>query len=421
MPQLTSINSSFQLITYTQLRESFRTGKFMQYDIIIIGAGPAGLSFARALAGTNLKILMVEKSPTDELREPPEDGREIALTHLSVKLMKELGAWERIDEQSISPIEKAKVLNGTSSYFLNFDTHNTSLEALGYLVPNHLIRKAFYEEVAHLDNVEILTDTSVTNVHTNSQGGLVKLSNGNEMETALIVAADSRFSTTRRMMGIGASMHDFSRTAIVCRMAHEKPHQQTAFECFQYGKTLAILPMSGKLSSVVITVSSDKADDIINKDETQFNLDVQNWFGNRLGEMQLVGKRHAYPLVAVHASHFIANRFALVGDAAVGMHPVTAHGFNLGIRGASTLAREIKNALSQSKDFASATVLEKYETQHMRVTKPLYWGTNGIVSLFTNESLPAKSLRNVILKLANNFPPIKHLITSKLTETGASL
>lgn len=384
----------------------------MNYDIIIIGAGPAGLSFARSLAKTDLNILMIEKSSIDQLSKPEPDGREIALTHLSVKLMKELGAWSHIPPEVISPIKKAKVLNGNSPYFLNFDNDNSSLEALGYLVPNYHIRQALYEEVKTVKNVEIMTDVTVTDV----QPGFLSLSNGNNLQASLIVAADSRFSNSRRKMGIPASMHDFSRVAIVSRMEHEKSHNQTAFECFHYGRTLAILPMTGNMSSAVITVSADVADSILNMTDEQFNIDVEQQFKSRLGSMKLIGKRYSYPLVAVHANRFVAERFALIGDAAVGMHPVTAHGFNLGLRGQNTLAKEIQSALSQNKDIGSSTVLARYDRKHQAITKPLYFGTNKIVGLFTNDTIPAKIVRNVTLRFANHFAPIKRMITNKLTE-----
>lgn len=384
----------------------------MNYDIIIIGAGPAGLSFARSLAKTDLNILMIEKSSIDQLSKPEPDGREIALTHLSVKLMKELGAWSHIPPEVISPIKKAKVLNGSSPYFLNFDNDNSSLEALGYLVPNYHIRQALYEEVKTVKNVEIMTDVTVTDV----QPGFISLSNGDNLQASLIVAADSRFSNSRRKMGIPASMHDFSRVAIVSRMEHEKSHNQTAFECFHYGRTLAILPITGNMSSAVITVSADVADSILNMTDEQFNIDVEQQFKSRLGSMKLIGKRYSYPLVAVHANRFVAERFALIGDAAVGMHPVTAHGFNLGLRGQNTLAKEIQSALSQNKDIGSSTVLARYDRKHQAITKPLYFGTNKIVGLFTNDTIPAKIVRNVTLRFANHFAPIKRMITNKLTE-----
>lgn len=388
----------------------------MNYDIIVIGAGPAGLSFARSLANTDLKILIVEKSSIDQISQPAPDGREIALTHLSVKLMKELGAWSHIPPEVISPIKKAKVLNGGSPYFLNFDNDNPSLEALGYLVPNYHIRQALYEEVKNIENVELITDVTVTDVHTNAQAASISLSNGNTLEASLIVAADSRFSESRRKMGIPASMHDFSRVAIVSRMEHEKSHNNTAFECFHYGRTLAILPMTGNMSSAVITVSTDLADSILNMPEEQFNTYVKQQFDNRLGSMKLIGKRYSYPLVAVYAKKFVAERFALIGDAAVGMHPVTAHGFNLGLRGQNTLAKEIKSAISQNKDIGSSRLLAKYDHKHQSITKPLYFGTNKIVELFTNDTLPAKIVRNFTLRFANHFSPIKRMITNKLTE-----
>ena len=388
----------------------------MDYDIIIVGAGPAGLSFARSLKDSKLKLLIIEKSTTKAIRKPTPDGREIALTHLSEKLLKELDAWSRIPPESISPIKAAKVLDGNSPYSLGFDSDNKTGVALGYLVPNYLIRQALYEAVETQNNIKLLTEVSVDSLRTNRSGGIVHLSNGESREAALIVAADSRFSGTRRDMGIGASMKDFGKTAIVCRMEHQQPHDQIAFECFHYGRTLAVLPMPGNMSSIVITVDNELANEITNMDEAIFNRDIEQRFGRRLGRMKLIGERHAYPLVAVHADRFVANRFAVIGDAAVGMHPVTAHGFNLGLRGQATLAAQIKNALALGSDFGSREVLRRYEAKHMRVTKPMYWGTNGIVGLFTNDNPPAKAFRSILLRVANNFPPIKHVIKNSLTE-----
>lgn len=335
-------------------------------------------------------------------------------------MMSAQNTWQHIPEEVISPIRAAKVFSGGSDYSLDFDHEKTSVEAFGYLVPNYQIRKAIYKEVSTVDNVEIMTGTAVSSITTGSETATITLENGESIEARLAVASDSRFSTTRRAMGIPAQMRDFSRTAIVCRMEHEQSHKKTAYECFYYGRTMAVLPMTGKLSSIVITVSSNIANTLMAMSDEEFNNDVQNYFKNRFGKMTLLDKRHAYPLVAVHASRFYANRFAVIGDAAVGMHPVTAHGFNLGLQGQETLAKEIKNALAQSKDIGSSEVLKKYNFQHQQATRPIYHGTNGIVSLFTSESRPAKLIRHATLHLANNFFPLKHLITNKLTEVSES-
>lgn len=388
-------------------------------DVVIIGAGPAGLGFARALADTGLSIKILEKSPTKTLQNPAEDGREIALTHLSVRLMKSLGAWARIDSESISPIKTARVFNGDSPYSLDFKRPDSRLEALGYLVPNHLIRKALYEEVAACSSVEILAECTVDNVHSDADSAMVTLSSGQSLFAPLVVSADSRFSESRRQMGVSANFRDFSRTAIVCRMQHELPHRQTAFECFGYGKTIALLPMNGNLSSVVVTLNNRLARSLIQLDDSRFNAQIQQWFGDRLGSMRLTGERHSYPLIGVHANQFVSQRYALVGDAAVGMHPVTAHGFNLGLRGADTLAAEIATARRRGQDIGQSAVLARYQRKHRQVTQFMYHGTNGIVGLFTTETAPARAARTLLLRVANNLPPVKRMITDKLTESDA--
>ena len=121
-------------------------------------------------------------------------------------------------------------------------------------------------------------------------------------------------------------------------------------------------------------------------------------------------------MFASHASYFHANRFALIGDASVGMHPVTAHGFNLGLRGSETLATFIKEPLLNKDEFTSDKILSKYNQKHQRTTRPLYYGTNLLVDLYNSEKLSAKVLRRFALRFGNNFWPVKRLIMGQLTE-----
>ena len=386
------------------------------HDIVIIGAGPAGLAFARALADTGLDMVLVERQPLEVLQDPPNDGRDIALTHTSEALMKALGLWTHIPPGEIGTIRDARVVDGTDPYALHFAAHETGADYLGRIVPNHLIRKAAYEAVKNAPNVSLLTGRSVTGVETDARAGHVTLDDGTLLTASLVIAADSRMSENRRRMGIAAQMKDFGRVVIVTEMSHELAHDDIATECFHYDRTLAILPLAGLKSSVVVTLPADRAETVLASDPEDFARDIEERFEHRLGRMALCAERHAYPLVGVIADRFVANRFALVGDAAVGMHPVTAHGWNLGLSGAALLASEIRAARARGEDIGAMGGLAAYERQHRRKVLPLYHGTNALVRLFTDSSGPARMMRSAALRLGNVLTPVKRQIEKQLTE-----
>jgi 2-polyprenyl-6-methoxyphenol hydroxylase-like FAD-dependent oxidoreductase len=138
-----------------------------------------------------------------------------------------------------------------------------------------------------------------------------------------------------------------------------------------------------------------------------------------MGRMRRSSELFAYPLVGVLADRFTGPRCALVGDAAVGMHPVTAHGFNLGLLGAARLAEAVGEAAGAGRDVGSRSVLAAYERGHMRVALPLYFGTNTIVSLYTSESLPARVVRGALVRIGDSVHPVKRALASSLTRTRA--
>lgn len=399
----------------------------IETDIIICGAGPAGLCLARALSGRGLRITLVEQLPQSELANPPFDGREIALTQLSVRLMRELGLWERIEPHALSPLRDARVLNGPSPFAMTISHQLSGQSELGWLVSNHLIRQAAFEAVQAsmqtAQDITLLCGDKVAALHTDDRGAYVTLASGAKLQGKLIVAADSRFSETRRAMGIGADMHDFGKTMLVCCMTHAQPHHHVAWEWFGYGQTLALLPMNPDpvtceyRSSVVLTLPSSAMAPVLALTPQAFADDMQIRFLGRLGRMTLLSTRHSYPLVGVYPHHMVAKRFATVGDAAVGMHPVTAHGFNFGLRGIDTLAHAILAAHGAGADIASARLLAGYEKTHRRATRPLYLATQLVSTLYTNDSLPARMLRNTALHLGEALRPFKRAIAGTLSGT----
>lgn len=391
------------------------SGGYMRVDIAIIGAGPAGLSFSRALAGAGFSIALIEKQLRPSLENPPFDGREIALTQRSVRLMKELGQWQRLDPAAISPLKRAKVLNGASPLAMMVTPDANGPDELGFLVPNGEIRRVAFSAMIDSPGMELLSGNGVRQLSTRGDAVALTLEDGRVVEAGLAVAADSRFSETRRMRGIAAAMHDFGRTMMVCRMSLERDHEGIAWEWFDHGQTLALLPLNGHEASIVLTLPQHEMETILALQEDAFNAEMGRRFDRRLGTMRLTSTRHAYPLVGVYADRFVDTRFACIGDAAVGMHPVTAHGFNFGLAGAVTLARSLVQARSRGRDIADPRVLAGWEREHRATTRPLYLATNAIARLYTDDSRPARLLREAAVQAGRRFPPLQRALAAAVS------
>ncbi|MFT3763685.1 MAG: 5-demethoxyubiquinol-8 5-hydroxylase UbiM [Pseudoxanthomonas sp.] len=391
-----------------------------RFDIVIAGAGPASLAFARAMAGSGLSVALVERQDRAALAEPAFDGREIALTHASRQLMERLGLWRRIPAEQVSPLRDARVMNGPSPFALTFAAAQDGEGELGWLVPNHCIRRAAWEAVQGQDGLELVDNATPTSLQVEDDGVTIALSGGRTLSARLLVAADSRFSTVRRTLGIGARMRDFGKTMLVCPMRHELPHHHAAWEWFGYGKTVALLPLNGDRAGAVLTLPPRRVEELLAMDEAAFGRAVTGYFEGRLGEMTQDGSRHAYPLVAVYAERFVARRSALIGDAAVGMHPVTAHGFNFGLHSVAGLAKAVNAAAAAGRDIGAASLLAAYEREHRRATRPLYEATNAIATLYTDDRATARLLRNGALRAAHAVAPFRRAIAAHLTQRAAT-
>lgn len=406
-------------------------------DVLIVGAGPAGLSLAISLAQAGFTATVVEQQSDSALAQPAPDGREIALTHPSRATLQRLGSWAHLADHEVGQIAEAQVHDGPlgrhSALQLNAASgargDASAPGALGFIVPNHALRRTAHTVAAQTPGVRLLTGTQVTRVATlpsHAELDCVPTAPGDHttpqrLTAPLLVAADSRFSATRRQLGIGAQMSDFGRTVIVCRMRHTQPHGNVAHECFGYDRTLAVLPLPDDpqeghgLCSVVVTAGAADAAALMAQSPEAFAAQVQAQFNDRLGPMALVGERHAYPLVAVYAQRFAGHRCALLGDAAVGMHPVTAHGYNLGLAGVERLTAALVNARQRGQNIGSADALAPYAQGHHRHAWPIYQGTNAIVRLYTDARPVPRLLRQLVLQGARRLPPLQAAIVGQLT------
>lgn len=384
------------------------------YDLIIVGAGPAGLSLAARLAEAPLRIALIDKSPAATLTDPPYDGREIALTRSSIERLRTLGAWQRLEADEAAPLSRAEVLDGASPYVLPF-TDRRGREPLGALVSNAALRRTLFDCVQSQQNCDLFAASTAHVAGIDDNSASVRLQDGHTLTGKLIVAADTRFSTLRQSQGIGAHMVDFGRTMLVCRVRHTQPHNGIATEWFDRGQTIAMLPLLDDQSSFVLTLDALEMADIKGLSTEAFEREVERRTQRRWGEIALTSERFYYPLVAVYGDRFVAPRFALLGDAAVGMHPVTAHGFNFGLRGAFVLGREMLSANRQGRDLGAREGLHRYERDHRRATLPLFAATNAIAKLYADERTLARFARAAGLRLMNATPGARRLVEASLS------
>jgi 2-octaprenyl-6-methoxyphenol hydroxylase len=378
----------------------------LQADVLIVGGGPVGGLTACALAQAGLAIALVEAADPADLARPGTDGRSIAIALSAKRVFDGAGVWPLLADEA-GPILQIRVTDGASPLFLHYDHDAIGDEPFGWIVENTSIRRAIHQRLGQLPSAQVLAPARVTAIDRDADGVTATLADGRTIRAGLVVGADGRGSTIRRLAGIGVQRFGYGQSGIVTTVAHEKPHQGIAHERFLPSGPFAILPMTGNRSSIVWTERLHLADAIVGQSDEDFLAELHTRFGDFLGPVTLAGPRFHYPLTLQLADRAIDHRLVLIGDAAHGMHPVAGQGMNMGIRDVAALAEVIMDSRRLGLDVGGPDVLARYQ-RWRRFDNLLMLGlTDVMVRLFSNDIGPLKLARDLGLAAVQVLPGAK--------------
>jgi len=383
------------------------------YDILIVGGGLVGASLVRALQGRGLRIAVVEAILFDTRTEAGYDDRAIALAHGTRCIFDSLDIWHDL-EHDATPIHRIHVSDRGHCGFTRMDREEEGLPALGYVVPARVLGQVLGDVARSAEGVDLYCPATLADLNLETESAIATIVRDDEtlMLTArLVVAADGAGSAVRDRLGIAVTEHHYGQTAVIANITPQLPHRHVAFERFTDTGPMALLPMSGGRCAVVWTVDSRESGEVIGLSDGEFLCRLQERFGYRLGRLERVGRRQAYPLRLVKAKESVRHRLALVGNAAHTLHPIAGQGFNLGVRDIAVLAEVLVDAMAEGQDPGELAVLSRYDAWRRADHRQVTAFTDGMARLFT-VSLPAMGMARAAGMLALDLlPPAKRLLT----------
>lgn len=376
------------------------SGNSKNYDIVVAGGGMIGTSLALALAPLGIRVAVVEAVARKAAAQPSFDDRSTALSRSTQRMFEAMGLWTDIVAAS-TPIRSIHVSDQGRFGFSHIDAEEQGVEALGYVVINRVLGGVLQEALDNLDAVDVLCPARIVDIELapDMATAVVEHADGeqDELTCSLLVAADGANSAVREMMGITAQKSLYEQRAVIGNLLPEKDIDNIAYERFTQQGPLAVLPVADRRAGFVWTVSEDDAERVMTLDDEQFLAELQQEFGYRLGVFSRVGKRASYPLVLSKALRLTATRSVLIGNSAHGLHPVSAQGFNLGMRDVAAIADCIAEAKALPGNFDPGTdnMLEQYANWRRADQQKLVHFTDSLVKLFGSERGPLRTLRNI--------------------------
>ncbi|MCW2223297.1 2-octaprenyl-6-methoxyphenol hydroxylase [Bradyrhizobium japonicum] len=383
----------------------------VQGSIVIGGGAFAGLALALALRqGLGPEIPVIVADPALATR-PSRDPRATAIVAACRRLFEVIGAWDAVrgEAQPILDmvVTDSRLEDATRPVFLNFAGDVAPGEPFAHMVENRRLIDALVVR-AEAEGID-LRATTVASYDARPEGVDVTLGDGSVIAASLLVAADGARSKLRERAGIVTHGWEYDQSGIVVTVGHERDHDGRAEEHFLPAGPFAILPLSGKRSSLVWTERRSEAARIIALSDEEFHGELERRFGLHLGEIKALDKPRAFPLSYFVARSFIAGRLALVGDSAHVIHPIAGQGLNMGLKDVAALAEVVVDAARLGMDLGGADVLERYQRWRRFDTMAMGVATNSLNFLFSNQSTLLRTVRDIGLGLVDRAPPLKNL------------
>ncbi|MEA3037216.1 MAG: 2-octaprenyl-6-methoxyphenol hydroxylase [Sphingomonadales bacterium] len=375
-------------------------------DVIILGGGLVGLTLAVALDKHGLSSLVIDPAEPEKTLAPAFDGRATAVASASWRMLKAIGVAERLEGEGC-PIRSIRVSDGLAPGGILFDAADDD-DPLGIMFENRRLRSALREAAAAAEKVTLLMPASAAAIVRDEAGVRVALADGRVVTASLLVGAEGRNSPTREAASIPLARWSYDHNAIVATVEHERHHENVAYEIFYPSGPFAILPMlPGNRSAIVWSVPARDAAAVVDLPERAMAAEIEKRMGGFLGAVTLAGPRWSYPLGFHHAATMTAERLALAGDAAHGIHPIAGQGLNLGLRDAAALAQVLVEGARLGLDLGDAQLLSRYEKWRSLDTFMVAAATDGLTRLYGLPGRTASAVRRFGMGLVQRLGPLK--------------
>lgn len=381
----------------------------MDTDVIILGGGLVGATLALALGVHGVSSIVIDPADPAVTLAPGFDGRASAVASASHRMLDAIGVGAALAGKGCA-IRHIRVSDGLEPGALDF-IPDADDGALGTMYENKLLRRALFDAASAADHVDLRMQTRAVTVDRSAAGVVATLDSGDSVRAPLLIAAEGRNSPTREAAGISVARWQYDHTAIIGAFHHERSHEDTAYEIFYSAGPFALLPLpddaDGHRSAIVWTVDAKDGAAMLKLGDRAFLAEAEKRMGGFLGALSNASPRASYPLGFHHAARITAERLALVGDAAHGIHPIAGQGLNLGFRDVATLAEVLVEGKRLGLDLGDAALLDRYQRWRGLDTFMVAIATDSLTRLFGVPGKTASAVRRFGISAVNAIPPLK--------------